>query len=372
MVMSLEQEAFADVLKSLHKLFFIETTDLFFGSVLEVHGQLGLVPSKEQYECYESKRDLIHAGLDRWLESLVVVCQKYVRDITQIVPSYPQHITGDRAHWARLQIEDLVGTELRQKLSSEELVLEAHERRLKLQDQNAVQSKVQSRIGSWFRRVCDGLPDFECSESGFHEPWTAPGYCEETPLMRVRIKRHGSCPERLTAKHTNRIIWRAERQFGGRLEHVLNVAEDQSRIVLASQPAGRELKPSGSLESGANTAPDGKEQDLFFSHSTDYRNICYGGSSYVLTTQQAAIIQVLHQAGKTGTDPVSTAQIKTAIKCGKISDSFRAGDGPELWKRLIVPLKGRHGMYRLDPGIVAQTENGHSGINTEGVAVTSL
>jgi hypothetical protein len=242
MVMSLEQEAFADVLKSLHKLFLIETTDLFFSSILEVHGQLGLVPSKEQYECYESKHDLIHAGLDRWLESLVVVCQKYVRDITQIVPSYPQHITGDRAHWARLQIEDLLGRELRQKLSLEEFAQEAHEstrkRRLKLQDPNAAQLTVQSKVGGWFRRVCDGLPDFDHSESGFHEPWTAPAYCEEISWMRLQIKRHGSCPERLTAEGTDHVIWRAETQFGTRLEHVLNVAEDQSRIFLASQPVG--------------------------------------------------------------------------------------------------------------------------------------
>ncbi|HXM24352.1 MAG TPA: hypothetical protein VN948_24060 [Terriglobales bacterium] len=80
-------------------------------------------------------------------------------------------------------------------------------------------------------------------------------------------------------------------------------------------------------------------------HSDDYRIISFKGQRLHLTQRQATIMRVLHQSPYC---EASTKIIKKQTKCGALSDSFKTGDGPEIWKKLIVPLDHPRGFYRLN------------------------
>jgi hypothetical protein len=70
-------------------------------------------------------------------------------------------------------------------------------------------------------------------------------------------------------------------------------------------------------------------------HSDDYRTISFNGQRLCLTAQQAAIVRVLHLSPYC---EASTKTIRKQTKCGAISNSFKTGDGPEIWKKVIVHL----------------------------------
>jgi hypothetical protein len=78
--------------------------------------------------------------------------------------------------------------------------------------------------------------------------------------------------------------------------------------------------------------------------SDDYRIIrCKGQPLYRLTPRQAAIVRVLHQRPYC---EASTHTIKKQAKCGPIHDAFKKGDGPEIWKNVIVHHP--RGFHRLN------------------------
>jgi hypothetical protein len=78
--------------------------------------------------------------------------------------------------------------------------------------------------------------------------------------------------------------------------------------------------------------------------SDDYRIISFKDRPlYHLTPQQADIVRVLHESHYY---EASTKIIKRRTKCRSIHDSFKTGDGPEIWNKVIVHhLKG---FYRLN------------------------
>jgi len=79
-------------------------------------------------------------------------------------------------------------------------------------------------------------------------------------------------------------------------------------------------------------------------YSDDYRTISFNGQRlYRLTPQQAAIVRVLHESRYY---EASTQRIKKQTKCRSIHDSFKRGDGPEIWKNVIVHHS--RGFYRLN------------------------
>jgi hypothetical protein len=79
-------------------------------------------------------------------------------------------------------------------------------------------------------------------------------------------------------------------------------------------------------------------------HSDDYRTISFQGQPcYHLTPRQAAIVRVLHQSPYC---EASSQIIKKQTKCGVIRNSFKTGDGPEIWKKVIVHQP--RGFYRLN------------------------
>ena len=78
-------------------------------------------------------------------------------------------------------------------------------------------------------------------------------------------------------------------------------------------------------------------------HSNDYRIINFNGQRLYLTRQQAAIVRVLHESPYY---EASTQIIKKQTKCGPIHNSFKSGDGPEIWEKVIV--NHPKGFYRLN------------------------
>ena len=85
-----------------------------------------------------------------------------------------------------------------------------------------------------------------------------------------------------------------------------------------------------------------------FWHSEDYRTIGLRGKKYHLSYNQAAIVRVLNEAWERGTCEVGRNELQAKAKCGKISDSFRTGDGPKVWKALIVTVSRAQGIYKLN------------------------
>ena len=68
--------------------------------------------------------------------------------------------------------------------------------------------------------------------------------------------------------------------------------------------------------------------------SDDCRIISFNGKvRYRLTPGQADIVRVLHQSPYR---EASTHAIKKQTKCRSLRDSFKTGDGPEIWKNVIV------------------------------------
>jgi hypothetical protein len=78
--------------------------------------------------------------------------------------------------------------------------------------------------------------------------------------------------------------------------------------------------------------------------SDNYRTITFKGQPlYDLTRQQAAIVRVLHESRYY---EASTKTIKKQTKCSSVHGSFKRGDGPEIFKRVIVHRS--RGFYRLN------------------------
>jgi len=81
-------------------------------------------------------------------------------------------------------------------------------------------------------------------------------------------------------------------------------------------------------------------------HSDDYRIISFEGQPlYHLTPRQAAIVRLLHQSPYC---EASSHTIKKLMGRCPIRDSFRTGDGPKIWKKVIVPSDHPRGFYRLN------------------------
>jgi hypothetical protein len=185
------------------------------------------------------------------------------------------------------------------------------------------------------------LPVGPVESGGYVEPWCAPTWAG-------RYNKPGAWHDRLTLKQTENMLYGERSMFDERLKNVLEKAEDEARIELACMPPTIDgsRKPVGS-ETAPDSAPDSKKKSAF-SHSRDYRNIRYKGRAYLLTPQQAKIIEAIDEPRQRGIYQVGIQEIRQKSSCGKISDSFRSGDGRKLWMRLLVPVKHCRGFYALN------------------------
>jgi hypothetical protein len=267
------------VLGSLHRRFVDEAygvSGLFFESIFKTREQLANLLIGDELEELLAKSRIVHEGIYDWLEALVRLAHTYAGRLTAIITANPQlRSKDDQAQWIRLWLEERLQKGLRQgELSLEkrarqdwqkrvetawESVPEADRRRAlnfaRAARESLPEEKRQrafedhlvrsvpttdnttarcSRVESWIRRVADDK--WRGSPTGSGEPWLSPSWCNEELWIKVRVKKYGTCPDRLTRQQTAHLIHSFEEMFAARLEHVLSVEEDQARIILSQQP----------------------------------------------------------------------------------------------------------------------------------------
>ena len=108
------------------------------------------------------------------------------------------------------------------------------------------------------------------------------------------------------------------------------LAREAARRLLVTQAAADNLATK-------------RQQGSTLEHSDDYQIITFNGQRLCLTPRQAAIVRVLHQSPYC---EASSQIITKQTKCGVIRNSFKTGDGPEIWKKVIVHQP--RGFYRLN------------------------
>lgn len=235
------------ILASVGVRFDEEACELFNDSVFGVMKQIKAVPEAGTRKHLETCRELFKAGQATWLKDLVELVYGYAEKLVQVAMSCPDLVTDDPTKWIRLQINALLSRHLRQELSIETLAEHATQRSLALREakRNAIASNQvpldsgpnrvprYSRVGAWFRWVAEDGPDFDRSESGFHEPWLAPAFVDD--MLRERMT--SGRLDRLTAAQTDRVIRRVETRFAGRFDHVLQQVEHGARITLGTNGA---------------------------------------------------------------------------------------------------------------------------------------
>ena len=101
--------------------------------------------------------------------------------------------------------------------------------------------------------------------------------------------------------------------------------EDESTQIASEQPAFPEVAK------GVGNGQKSKE----FKHSNDYRSVIINGQSFTLTTQQAQVIQILHEAFENGTPSLSAEHILNRIGTTnhRLIDTFRSNR--KAWKALV-------------------------------------
>ena len=91
-----------------------------------------------------------------------------------------------------------------------------------------------------------------------------------------------------------------------------------------------------------------KQTSEEFTHSPDYRSLTHRGKNYSLTAQQAHVIQILHDAYRSGNRELSGDYIMEEIgtRNSELRDTFRKSN-PAAWKALIQ-RGAKRGTYRLN------------------------
>lgn len=123
-----------------------------------------------------------------------------------------------------------------------------------------------------------------------------------------------------------------ERYRAKQIEHAeeLGRAQERGRIMERREHAG---------------APPTSTSDEF-SAGSDYRTIRFKGEEHKLTSNQAKIVKVLHEAYLRGTRAVGKDRLLNAIEAetSRVRDSFK---GSPLWGTLIISNRKPRGTYQL-------------------------
>lgn len=115
------------------------------------------------------------------------------------------------------------------------------------------------------------------------------------------------------------------------------------RLEISRRGARTGTQPKGNIASNDSASPAQPE----FSHSSDYRSVTSRGRPYRLTARQAQMIQILHEAHKSGNPDLSVASILEQLETpgSRWQDTFRRN--PEARKALIK-TGARKGTLRLN------------------------
>ncbi len=100
------------------------------------------------------------------------------------------------------------------------------------------------------------------------------------------------------------------------------------------------------LQAEANRERATSEERSVFSHSADYRSVMLKGVRHTLTSRQAQMVQILHEAQQSGNPEIAIATIleRLGTSNARWHDTFKSN--PEAKKALIGPGE-RKGTLRL-------------------------
>jgi len=330
------------ILSSSRRLFFNQASKRY-QSWLEVQERIQAVSTIRSTIAFQRKHEIFRSGLNAWLESVVRLVSNEVGRLSRTAACHPSWLgDADPAQWARINVEKFLSEWFRQEVSTQYLVRAFQDgTSLLISKDDTSSNDRRPAVERWFRMACEGMKYYGLSLPSSTKPWRAPVWCAEcfSELWWTRLGR----PSYLTVDQTKAVLRSAQSDFAGRLEYVLSEAEDMQRVECASLDS---TEIEGVLEQPASRERSATPKD--FSFSEGYRTVFFRGESYQLTQQQAAIVRTLHEALETGIPALGANEIRKKAECGKISDSFRSGDGPRIWKKLVVSVDGCKSMYKLN------------------------
>ncbi len=162
---------------------------------------------------------------------------------------------------------------------------------------------------------------------------------ERIRVLQQRLGEAKGRIETLRAKHHAAALMTGDRRY----RTLRSIEEEIGKAVEHRDNLDR-LRQEALTEGSADIRSSGKNAPQFYLRNGSYQTFSCDGHEYNLTPQAAAIVKILYEAqGKL----VAGADIQSRTGCGKISDSFRCLDGPQVWKKLIQIEKGRKGFYSL-------------------------
>jgi hypothetical protein len=333
-------------LSSSKRLFFEQANERY-QSWLAVLERIQAASATRPIIGFQRKHEIFRSGLNEWLEAVVRLVLSEVGRHSRIAVCHPSWLgDADPAQWARINVEKFLSEWFRQEVSTQSLVraFQGGTSLLKSKDDPSSNDR-KPAVESWFRMASERRKYCGLSLPNSTKPWQAPVWCAEcfSKPWWTRIGR----PSYLTVDQTKAVVRSAQSDFAGRFEYVLQDAEDMQRVECARLGS---TQIEGVLEQPVSPERSAIAKD--FSFSEGYRTVFFGGKSCRLTQQQAVIVRTLHEALETGIPALGAKEIRKKAECGKISDSFRSGDGPKVWKKLVVSVDGCKGMYKLNLPLV--------------------
>jgi len=137
--------------------------------------------------------------------------------------------------------------------------------------------------------------------------------------------------------HPARGIWELDEQ---RKRLAAKVAK-RGRTQDTNSAPRREAHADSGIADGPKNPPDQ------FTHSVDYRSVALRGDTFSLTSRQAQVIEILHEAHQGGNPEVGKHSIleKLETKNSRLRDTFKSNR--RAWDALVKPGQTK-GSYRLN------------------------
>jgi hypothetical protein len=223
-------------LSSLRSLFEEQAIDKYL-SWLEVHEQIKKVVATRSAPAtaLTRKHKIFRSGLNGWLESVVKLVFDEIGRLSKIGACHPTWLgDADPAQWAQSHVQGFLRESLGQEISG--VALEAaFEKGNSLLDSadNPLPKHSRPAVEMWFEVASEGQKYYGLSlPPRSAKPWRAPFWCYQS--FSVPLWSKWGKPSHLTDKQTEIEIRSAQSKFAGRLEYVLDQAEDLQRVECAS------------------------------------------------------------------------------------------------------------------------------------------
>jgi hypothetical protein len=246
-------------LSSSRSLFFEQATEKFILRWIEVQEQIQHVAATRSAAGLRKKHEQFRSGLDGWLESVVKLVYDEVGRLSKIGACHPTWLgDADPAQWARLNVQKFLSEWLRQEVSTQSLVRAFQQGTSLLRSKNDLSShNSRPAVENWFRMASEGQKYPSCPRST--KPWRAPVWCFSyfREPWWIRLGR----PSHLTVDQTKAVLRSAQSKLAGRLEYVLQNAEDLQRVECAGKERDR---PTGASSARLTKESDRSKKKICF------------------------------------------------------------------------------------------------------------